>query len=219
MHKPMKAFRLLPIFYILLFAACTAPDGLRTGDLLFVSLPMTYSRTMPSDTTADASELNYIHAAILEVDDSAHVWVIDATLRHGVDRHPLATFLSDFTLRSGDLPGLHVMRLNDATHAATFVENAKQYLGEPYDSLFAPANGMHYCTELIRDAYVTPDGEHLFPLEPMDFTRSDGQLACYWREFFQFLHHSSQGDPGTTPRSILQSPLLHPVELTLTIDN
>ena len=75
-------------------------NKLQTGDLVFVALPLDYM----SDTTemgsaiaastGDSVGINYIHVAIAEVANDS-VWIIDATLKHGVDRHPLDTFLCD----------------------------------------------------------------------------------------------------------------------------
>ena len=120
---------------------------MQTGDLLFVGLPYDFtigdSTDMSSAITAatgDEEGVNYIHVAILEVDDNDSIWVIDATLKHGVDRYPFSTFLSDFTLDDGSYPQLDVMRLKDNRKAADYVENAKTYCGRAYDIYFLPDN-------------------------------------------------------------------------------
>lgn len=41
------------------------------------------------------------------------VWIIDATIAHGVDRHPLDTFLRVFTLKDGSYPEFIVKRVKD----------------------------------------------------------------------------------------------------------
>ena len=73
---------------------------LRTGDLIFVGIPADYSLDSDSmasaigEATGEADSLNIIHVAIAEVRQDS-VWIIDATIAHGVDRHPLDTFLTD----------------------------------------------------------------------------------------------------------------------------
>ena len=140
---------------------------LQTGDLVFVALPLDYM----SDTTemgsaiaastGDSVGINYIHVAIAEVANDS-VWIIDATLAHGVDRHPLDTFFCDFTLDDGSLPQMDIMRLSDNSQATKYVENAKQFTGRDYDLYFLPDNDEQYCSELVRNSYIDEKGEHLF---------------------------------------------------------
>ncbi len=91
-------------------ACCTSrPEALRTGDLVFVGIPADYSIEADSmddaitAATGEKGQMNLIHVAIAEVQGDS-TWIIDATIRHGVDRHPLDTFLRDFTLKDGSLP-------------------------------------------------------------------------------------------------------------------
>ncbi len=184
-----------------------------TGDLLFVGLPSDYPPT--DDTTLSGAisaatghkgEIHYIHVAILEVDENEQVWVVDATLKHGVDRHPFDTFLVDFTLKDGTYPYLMVMRLKNkknARKAREFVENAKKMCGEGYDLYFLPDNGLHYCSELVYDAYITPRGRHLFHAAPMNFKSEDGTYPPYWVQLFQRLNRPvPQGVLGTNPNAM-----------------
>ncbi|MBQ4230325.1 MAG: hypothetical protein II671_02125, partial [Salinivirgaceae bacterium] len=107
-------------------------EQLQTGDLVFVALPLDYmtdTTDMSSaivSATGDSNGINYIHVAIAEVANDS-IWIIDATLAHGVDRHPLDTFFCDFTLDDGSLPQMDIMRLSDNSNAAKYVENAKQF--------------------------------------------------------------------------------------------
>ena len=103
-----------------LLASCTpAAEKLQTGDLVFVGIPADYSLDEGSmdsaitEATGGQTGLNRIHTAIAEVDDEGRVWIIDATIKYGVDRHPLDTFLRQFTLRDGSLPVFEVKRLQD----------------------------------------------------------------------------------------------------------
>lgn len=213
------AFFLLAAFFL---AACSkegAPADavqprIETGDLLFVGIPMNYGADdMASaivDATADGSGTNYIHTAILEVDDEGEVWVIDATLAHGVDRHPLDTLISDFTLHRGNAKAqFEVMRLKDNMDARRYVEQAKALLGEAYDLYFLPGNGLHYCTELVYDLYVKPDGSHHFEMVPMNFKNEGGEMPVYWEKLFARLGQPvPQGEPGTNPQQMHASEAL-----------
>lgn len=215
----MKPFVLL--ISAILAACAPVRETLQTGDLIFVGRPVDQPHDPDSmegaiaSATADADGLDIIHAAIVEMEGD-RVWIIDATIRHGVDRHPLDTFLHDFTRHDGSLPVFEVKRLRDDTHAAEYVENVKKYLGLPYDVHFLPDNGAMYCTELIYESYVTPDGTHLFHAGPMNFKDADGQIPAYWaRMFAQLGQEVPQGHPGTNPEEMAKEPILRPVGVTI----
>ena len=186
-----------------------------TGDLLFVGIPMDYGDDSMEQAIADATSsgdtTNFIHTAILEVDAQGAIWVIDATIRRGVDRHPLDTLLSDFTLHRGGRATFEVMRLRDNQHAATYVEQAKEFLGEDYDEYFMTFNGRHYCTELISDAYVDADGHQRFVPVPMNFKNKEGEYPSFWVRLFEKLGEPiPQGELGTNPQDMHASPdLIH----------
>ena len=196
--------------------------GIRTGDLVFAGLP--YSYTLGEDSGAGEGSIseaiaaatandsiNFIHTAIAEV-ASDTLWIIDATIAHGVDRHPWDVFISDFTLRDGSEPIIRVRRLADTTGICSFVEAAKQFVGRPYDLSFREGNDAYYCTELVRASYITPDGKHLFEAVAMNFNGPDGELPLYWRQLFERLGEPvPNGEPGTNPNQMYTSPLLVPV--------
>ena len=192
-----------------------AEPRVETGDLLFVGIPMNYGYGDMAQAIADATSsgdtVNFIHAAILEVDENDAVWVIDATIAHGVDRHPLDTLFSDFTLHRGGTATFEVMRLKDNVNAAAYVEQAKVFLGEPYDHYFMTFNGRHYCTELISDAYVDADGHRWFEPQPMNFKNKEGEYPSYWVSLFDSLGEPiPQGELGTNPQDLHASPdLIH----------
>ena len=140
-------------------------DGIQTGDLLFVGIPLDYHLTDSTSmddaitsATGREGEINYIHVAILERDEQDSLWVIDATIKHGVDRHPFSVYLSDFTLKDGSYPVMDVMRLKDNTNATEYVNNAKTFVGRGYDMYFSSDNTEQYCSELVRNSYVTSTG-------------------------------------------------------------
>ena len=188
----------------------------QNGDLLFVGLP--YDFTIGDSTsmcdaitaaTGQDSGINYIHVAILEVDNNDSVWVIDATLKHGVDRYPFSTFLSDFTLEDGSYPQFDIMRLKDNKKAADYVENAKTFCGRAYDVYFLPDNDEQYCSELVRNAYRDDTTSYIFSEAPMNFQASDGTFPPYWVYLFNLINQPiPQGLPGTNPNSMSKEPCL-----------
>lgn len=211
-------------FFVLFLLSLTTGKSqaqVRTGDLLFVGIPADYTIFDDSmfgaiaASTGKADQLNYIHVAVLEVDENEHVWILDATLKHGVDRHPFDTFLVDFTLKDGSYPYMMVMRLKNkkyAKNAMDFVENAKKICGEGYDLYFMPDNGLHYCSELVYDAYVTREGKHLFHTAPMNFKSEDGTFPPYWVQLFQLIGRPiPQGEPGTNPNAMFKEKCLKKV--------
>lgn len=203
------------ILLFILGACCNLNDKqqIQTGDLLFIGIPMDYDAgnnmaQAISAATGDG-EINYIHTAVLEVDDAGAVWVIDATLAHGVDRHPLDTLFKDFTLNNGERATFKVMRLKDDEGAARHVEQCKALLGEEYDVYFLPSNGKHYCTEVVYDCYLNRDGSHIFDSVPMNFKNKDGEMPEYWTWLFGLLGQPvPQGVPGTNPQMMFASPAL-----------
>ena len=188
----------------------------QNGDLLFVGLP--YDFTIGDSTsmcdaitaaTGQDSGINYIHVAILEVDNNDSVWVIDATLKHGVDRYPFSTFLNDFTLEDGSYPQFDIMRLKDNTKAANYIENAKTFCGRAYDVYFLPNNDEQYCSELVRNAYRDDTTSYIFSEAPMNFQASDGTFPPYWVYLFNLINQPiPQGLPGTNPNSMSKEPCL-----------
>ena len=206
-----------------LLVGCRAKeaDTLRTGDLVFVGIPMDYSLEEGSmdeaiaSSTGSPDSLNLIHVAIAEVDAEGR-WIIDATIKRGVDRYPLDTFITDFTLKGGKMPAFIVKRLKDPSKAAEYVANTRQYLGRPYDLHFMPSDDSLYCSELVRDCYSNTDGSFVFDEAPMNFKDSNGEFPLYWRQLFELLGAPIPQDlPGTNPQDMSKSPALETVNVKL----
>ena len=219
----MKKITFVILFFLILLAvSCNRKETLKTGDLIFVAIPEDYDADPDSmssaitSSTADGSALNYIHVAIAEV-EGGKTWIIDATLKHGVDRYPLDTFLTDFTLRDGSYPVFEVMRMKDVSRVDAFVKNAMIYVGQPYDCAFLPDNGAAYCTELVHDSYLSPEGAPLFDNAPMNFLDAEGNMPVYWEKLFAKMGYPvPQGVPGTNPQAMRKSDLLRPVDVDIT---
>lgn len=208
-------------FYFLYFMPRIRKEAnqLRNGDLIFVGLPQDYkadSTSMDaaiSSATGTDGTLNLIHVAIAEVKADS-IWIIDATIAHGVDRHPLDTFLTDFTLRDGSYPAFIVKRMK-GVDADAAVERAKSYCGRAYDVRFLPDNLELYCSELVQLSYLDEEGEPIFESEPMNWLAPDGTMPPYWEWLFGKLGMEvPQGLPGTNPQRMSEDPRLISVELT-----
>ena len=214
--KALSLLTMKNIFLILLAAvlACSfRPEGLKTGDLLFCGYPEAQDEGTAAGAIA-AAVGNIIHVAILEVDGDA-VWVIDATMKRGVDRHPLDTLIADFTKEDGQKPTLVVKRLKEG-FSQQFIDRAKTFLGQPYDYYFKAGNGKMYCSELVQECYRSPDGKYLFDSKPMNFKDSSGEYPSYWVDLYKELGEPvPQGEPGTNPQDLSDSPLLEEVHISL----
>ena len=216
-----KASPLVLALALLAGCATNQPDQLRNGDLVFVGLPMDYDAEGTMDAAISAAtgapgELNLIHTAIVEVKADS-VWIIDATIKHGVDRHPLDTFLTDFTLRNGSLPEFIIMRVKDVDADAA-VARACTFCGRGYDTCFLSDNEELYCTELVQRSYLDAQGKPVFESRPMNFLAPDGTMPPYWEWLFgQLGMDVPQGLPGTNPQDMSKSPNLEKIEgVTLT---
>ena len=197
-----------------------APYGLGTprlhnGDLIFVGRPACFDNgggTMDeaiASATGKEGAVNLIHVAIAEVKKDS-VWIIDATLAHGVDRHPLDTLLKDFRFRKGE-PEFIVMRPKGVDVKAA-VERAKTYCGRAYDVRFLEGNEDLYCTELVQICYLDKDGQQIFKSEPMNWLAPDGTMPAYWERLFGNLGMAvPQGLPGTNPQLLSESEYLQTV--------
>ena len=201
-------------------SACSQSEPrLRSGDLIFVGLPADYDVTGESLDGAIASAtggntLNLIHVAMAEVEADS-IWIIDATIRHGVDRHPLDTFLADFTLRDGSLPEFIVKRARGVDGRAA-VKRAKTYCGRGYDTRFLPDNEELYCSELVQKCFLNAAGKPVFPSKPMNFKAPDGTMPPYWEWLFGELGMPvPQGVPGTNPQGMAASPLLKTIPVCI----
>ena len=215
--------RAVLIFILLLGALSCGPqqDRLQNGDLIFVGLPLDYEAETGSmdaaisSATGEEGALNLIHVAIAEVQADS-VWIIDATIAHGVDRHPLDTFLKDFTLKDGSYPAFIVKRVKGADADAA-VERAKTFCGRGYDVHFLPDNENLYCSELVQKSYLDADGKPIFHSEPMNFLAPDGSMPPYWEWLFGELGMDvPQGMPGTNPQKMSQASCLSEVPVFIT---
>ena len=216
----MKKYLLL-FFVLILVAGCVQKkDFLRNGDLVFVGLPLGYqAETGTVDeaiaaATGQEGVLNLIHVAIAEVDADS-IWIIDATIAHEVDRHPLEVFLKDFTLKDGTYPEFIIKRVKGVDVKAA-VERAKTFCGRGYDMYFLAENEELYCSELVQRSFLDAVGNQVFESEPINFCAPDGTMPPYWDWLFgQLGMEIPQGQPGTNPQRMAQAPVLTDVHTSI----
>ena len=66
-----------------------------------------------------------------------------------------------------------------------------------------------YCSELVWESYLAPDGSRLFPARPMNFRATDGSLPRFWAELFAELGEEVPQDiPGTNPNDMAKEAIL-----------
>ncbi len=229
----MKRYFVMMIAAALYAAGCTPkgaetggmalgvlPDGtetedwnaIRKGDLLFVGIPGDYYL---SDTLYNCGEIpvTYIHTSMLDVDSSG-VWVVDATFKRGVDRHPIDSLVADFALRNGRTLTLEVWRVKNNNNVSSCVEAAKAHMGTPYDIEFTPDNDYYYCTELIYESYVNGDGSHIFTAAPLDFGSGTIGEVDYWQRLASRVGGTMPQDvTGTVPSVMRAEECLAPVDI------
>lgn len=186
----------------------------QTGDLLLFELPLDYTLNLEDTSVSPilpGDEVSHIHIAMMEKADDG-LYVIDATLKFNVDRHPLDSALAMFTLKNGKLPRMEVYRLKDNSDVARYIANAKPFMGRPYDLKFTTATDQLYCSELVYNCYVSGNGDTLFALNAMDWRANDGSTPEYWKGLFGWIGiEVPQGVIGITPRDITESELVEKV--------
>lgn len=183
-----------------LLSSCRTDTAPQTGDLIF----FTGGSSSMDDAISSSTGDGFVHVAIVEVDSEGTVWLIDATPQKGVSREKLLEEKGNMVLK----------RLKDSTGVAASVQRAKGLIGSPYDFAFLPDNDAYYCSELVYECFLRPDGSHIFSCQPMNFLDSEGNLPEYWKELFEKLQMDvPQGLPGTNPEDLSRSTNLRSTSL------
>ena len=166
-----------------------------SGDLLFCLQQKSDMEKAIGNSTGE-----YTHVAIVDVDSTSRVWIIEASGSNGVRRIPY----SDWSHRD-----FCAYRLNVPFDTAAVIARAKSFLGQPYDDSFLPDNGQMYCSELVYEAFLDANGNHLFKSQPMNFRDKRGKMPKYWKKHFRKLGIAiPEGVEGTNPSDMAKSPLL-----------
>ena len=175
-------------------------NELKNGDLLFLK-----GGNDKMDKAIRESTGDYTHVAIVERDSADCLWIIEASTVYGVRR----ILYDNWNWHWG---GFDAYRPNIPFNAAAVIARAKSFVGQHYDNAFLPDNGELYCSELVYEAYLDSNGNHLFESKPMNFRDQRGRMPKYWEKHFRRLGIPiPEGVPGTNPTDLSKSPLLERV--------
>ncbi len=185
-----------------------------SGDLVFVISSESEFSDAITESTAARDSLKFDHVAIVALEHDV-AYVIEASPRYGVVMRTLDDFLKEVPLSQGRY-GVVFKRLTaDSCKGicmSEVIENAKRYIGEEYDWFFMHDNGRQYCSELVYNSFILPDGEHVFSAEPMNFRSEDGTMPLFWVQLYERLGVAiPEGEPGTNPGKMSKADFLEEV--------
>lgn len=202
----MKSLIYIGVFFGL--SACArSGQPLRTGDLLFQAGRESAMGGAIKAATGNDCELKFTHVGIAVIGDRADS-VLEATSNGGVRMTALQEFLNKSAYANGR-PLVIAKRLKDTAGITASVRRARTFLGQPYDYSFRPDNGKLYCSELIWESYLAPDGRRIFPTRPMNFRAADGSMPAFWIELFAKLGEEvPENVPGTNPNDMARDSML-----------
>ena len=200
--------RLYIIYIIIMLTGCVERNAgveklesfskLLPGDLLFVVSPRANGIT---DVTQGYDDAMIDHVAIYAGDS-----IIEAVPRQGVRMTSLNDFLEQNKRESSRLH-LLVGRVSRPFDAARSLQNARAFVGMPYDSLFLSHNRAVYCSELVVSSYVDEAGQWLFGQVPMSFHDTTGTVTPYWKQFYgEHGMEVPEGQPGSNPGELSRRP-------------
>ena len=193
-----KIFSLWTLFLLLAAAVQVQAQqrdrrALKSGDLFFLTKNMS---DMEKAITSSTGE--YTHVALVERDSNG-VWIIEALPKHGVRRIPYRQFERENNI-------FDIYRLTVPFDTAEVIARAKSFIGQSYDDTFLPDNGKLYCSELIYEAFLDSNGNHLFQNRPMNFRNQRGRMPKYWKKHFKKLGIPvPEGVPGSNPTDLSKS--------------
>jgi len=166
--------------------------------------------TAITEATGKDPALSFTHVGIVLHRHPADS-ILEAAPDGGVRIVGLNEFLGD---RAPDsrMPRAVAMRLLDTTGVAAAVARARSFVGRPYDYSYMPNNDKMYCSELVWESYLAPNGGHRFTARPMNFRAADGSMPPFWIELFEKLGEKiPEGVPGTNPNDMAREAILEEV--------
>lgn len=204
---------------ILIFAGSVYLNGgkkinyeeLKTGDLIFqVEGVSDFSKAISSATGFNDS-VKVVHVGIIDV-NAKGIEVIEASPEEGVKDVCLKEFIREGTpYKEGEIRFI-VKRLQQDLPFKEIAIKARRHIGEPYDWCYLPDNGKMYCSELIQSVYIDSLGRNIFPVKPMNFKDSAGNIPQFWVDLFRKLEMEVPQDmPGTNPQDMFNNPILEEV--------
>ncbi len=178
---------------------------LKEGDLIFQDLDCGPLCDAIEKVTGGFNGANFSHIGLV-VKDSTNQFVILEAIGDKVHITPLGKFLNRSFDADGN-PKAIVGRIKPEYKniISKFIEDAKTYLGKPYDDVYVMDNDSFYCSELIYLAALKANnGTPFFYLYPMTFKDPDtGDFNPAWVEYYKNLNVKiPEGEPGINPGGI-----------------
>ena len=217
MEQLRMKVKLIAVAWLLCLAAAASWGKglkLRPGDLLFKEYPADSAFTdAVVAATHSLDRYRFSHVGVA-VERNGAIEVIEAVFS-GVKYTSLDSFL--LTARHiGEQPVVMAARLRKPYRKAIkpALERMAQLVGKPYDREFLPGNDAYYCSELIESTFLI-DGKPIFEARPMTFKdKGTGEMSPLWISYFEELGRPiPEGEPGTNPGAMSQSPCLDPLGL------
>jgi len=184
-----------------LATACGGGFSPRNGDVVFRVGEGAAAEAVRA-ATAHCGDMPFSHAGIV-MRSPEGLFVVEASGEHGTVVTPYDEFLSAST-SVGGRPAVAVGRVRCSRRVADeAVRRALTFVGMPYDDEFLPDNGKLYCSELVREAFLSPSGEYILGDLAMTFRDAEGHLPDYWRDHFASLAMPvPEGVSGTNPAAM-----------------
>lgn len=185
----------------------------RKGDLIFQASAATeFSKAINTSARQPSDSLTFCHVAIIDVDDCGRVYIIEAEPKNGVRRVPVEQFIAESVQADGK-PMVVVKRLTVPFSPDKVIANAMTFIGQDYDHEFMPDNDKMYCSELVYEAFLDEEGEHIFKATPMNFRNSNGEMPQFWIEKFGKMGVPiPEGELGTHPDALARTHFLITIE-------
>ncbi|MCM1021767.1 MAG: hypothetical protein NC343_06190 [Muribaculum sp.] len=210
-----KLFAIIVYLISALSVKCYEPQQ---GDILFQGAGTSaFSQSIAASTTADTVAFRPIHVAfVLHGGTPENAYIIEAEPRLGVCITPFNDFIDGSAKSTDGKPMVMVKRVESPfftnKEITKAISIALQHLGEPYDWVFLRDNGAVYCSELIQIAFNTSKGEKMFNYIPLNFKGPEGNILPFWKNIYDSRGLPvPQGEPGTSPVSIMENPALKEV--------
>jgi len=205
---------LFSILLVVLFQACVNKKNrfeLQTGDLLFTVGKYNSELVAAIQTsTGQDKDIPFSHVGMVSI-ENGRMYVLEATHPWGVIKTPLKNFFNDTAV----LNGKHLIAVGRVNKEFEYtivnaIKNAEKHLGKGYDYAYSETNDLFYCSELVRFAFLDSHGKPIFEPQAMSFKNPQtGDIDAYWIKHFEKLGKPvPEGEPGTNPADMAQSPVI-----------
>jgi len=178
---------------------------LEEGDMIFQDLDCGPLCDAIEKVTGGFNGANFSHIGLAVRDSLNQIVILEA-----IGDKVRTTAKEKFLGRSSDADGnpkaiVGRIKPEYKNIISKFIEDAKLYLGKPYDEVYVMDNDSYYCSELIYLATLKANnGIPFFILNPMTFKDPDtGNFNTAWVEYYKNLNVKiPEGEPGINPGGI-----------------